>query len=173
MRSSARVISVDAEGNVESVENAAAHAVRERLRWLAWLLDSSIPVPGTRFTVGVDALIGLFPIVGDLIGAALSSVILAEAARLGVARSVLLRMALNVGIEGLVGIVPFAGDVFDAAFKANQRNVRLLEQWLDRPHQAERSSRVFAAALICGVAIGLILLIAVGFLLARWLLSLF
>ncbi len=86
MRSSARVISVDAEGNVESVENAAAHAVRERLRWLAWLLDSSIPVPGTRFTVGVDALIGLFPIVGDLIGAALSSVILAEAAVFALAK---------------------------------------------------------------------------------------
>src|SRR3954469_13741436 len=154
MRSSARVISVDAEGNVESVENAAVLPVRERLGWLAWLLDSSIPVPGTRFTVGVDALIGLFPVVGDLIGAALSSVILAEAARLGVARSVLLRMALNVGIEGLVGIVPFAGDVFDAAFKANQRNVRLLEHWLDRPRRAERSSRLFAAALICGVVLG-------------------
>lgn len=173
MGSRSRVISVDAEGNVESVENADAHAVRERLRWLAWLLDSSIAVPGTRFTVGVDALIGLFPVVGDLIGAALSSVILAEAARLGVARSVLLRMALNIGIEGLVGIVPFAGDVFDAAFKANQRNVRLLEHWLDRPRKAERSSRLFAAALICGVALGLVLLIAIGVLLARWLLSLF
>jgi hypothetical protein len=173
MGTRARVISVDAEGNVESVEAAAMHAVRERLRRLAWLLDSSIPLPGTRFTVGIDALIGLFPVVGDLIGVVLSSFILGEAARLGVARSVLLRMALNVGIEGVVGIVPLAGDVFDAAFKANQRNVRLLEHWLDRPHKAERSSRLFAAALIGGIAIGLILLVAAGILIARWLLSLF
>jgi hypothetical protein len=172
MRSSARVISVDAEGNVESVETAAAHAVRERLRRLAWFLDSSIPVPGTRFTVGIDALIGLFPVIGDLIGAALSSFILAEAARLGAARPVLLRMALNIGLEGVVGIVPFAGDLFDAAFKANQRNVRLLEHWLERPRKAERSSRLFAAALIGGIAIGLALLVAAGVLMARWLLSL-
>jgi hypothetical protein len=150
----------------------STHAVRERLRRLAWLLDSSIPVPGTRFTVGIDALIGLFPVIGDLIGAALSSFILAEAARLGAARSVLLRMAFNIGVEGLVGMVPFAGDVFDAVFKANQRNVRLLEHWLDRPHKAERSSRLFALALIGGIAIGLVLLTAAGVLLARWLLSL-
>ena len=146
---------------------------RERLRRLAWLLDSSIPVPGTRFTVGIDALIGLFPVIGDLIGAVLSSFILAEAARLGAARSVLLRMALNIGLESLVGMVPFAGDIFDAAFKANQRNVRLLEHWLERPRKAERSSRLFAAALIGGIASGLVLLIAAGVLIARWLLSLF
>ena len=130
-------------------------------------------MPGTRFTVGIEALIGLFPVIGDLIGTVLSSFILAEAARLGAARSVLLRMALNIGLEGLVGMVPFAGDIFDAAFKANQRNVRLLEQWLDRPRKAERASRLFAAALIGGIASGLVLLIAAGVLIARWLLSLF
>jgi hypothetical protein len=173
MRSSGKVISVDAEGNVESVEDAAVHAVRERLRWLAWLLDSSIPVPGTRFTVGVDALIGLFPIVGDLIGAGLSSVILAEAARLGVARSVLLRMALNVGIEGLVGIVPFAGDVFDAAFKANQRNVKLLDQWFDHPEKTERSSRAFGIGLVAAVVLGLALLGYLSFVTLRWIFSRF
>jgi len=146
---------------------------RERLRRLAWLLDSSIPIPGTRFTVGVDALIGLFPVLGDLIGVLLSSYILGEAARLGAPRIVLMRMAFNVGVEGVVGIVPFAGDLFDAAWKANQRNVRLLDAWIERPKKAERSSRLFAALLILGVAALLVLLGALGFLLVRWLFGLF
>src|SRR6185436_18726297 len=107
----------------------------------AWLLDSSIPIPGTRFTIGLDALIGLFPFIGDMVGVALSSYILSEASRIGVPRSVLLRMAFNVVLEGLIGMVPLAGDVFDAAFKANQRNVRLLESWLDQPGKTVRSTR--------------------------------
>jgi uncharacterized protein DUF4112 len=143
-------------------------AIRERLNWLAWLLDSSIPVPGTRFTIGLDALIGLFPVVGDLVGVFLSSYILKEAAALGVSRSILLRMAFNVGVEGLVGMIPFAGDVFDAAFKANQRNVRLLNAYLDHPQQARRSSRAFVLWLSVAVIAFLVLMSALGFLLARW-----
>lgn len=123
--------------------------------------------------MGLDALIGLFPILGDLIGVLLSSYILGEAARLGAPRAVLMRMAFNVGVEGVVGIIPFAGDVFDAAWKANQRNVRLLDAWIERPKKAERSSRVFAALLILGVAAFLALLATLGFLLVRWLFSLF
>ena len=103
----------------------------DRLRRLAWLLDSSLRIPGTRFRVGADALLGLVPVVGDLAGAALSGVILVEAARLGVRKGILARMALNVAIEALVGAVPLAGDLFDAAWKANQRNLRLLEDALD------------------------------------------
>ena len=163
-----RIISVDSSGKVEHVETAEAHATRERLRALAWLLDSSIPIPGTRLTVGLDALIGLFPVLGDLVGVLLSSYILGEAARLGAPKSVLLRMAANVGVEGVVGIVPFAGDVFDAAFKANQRNVRLLEAWMDSPRRTERSSRLFAFGIVAGVALLLVLLVAAAILLARW-----
>ena len=105
---------------------------RARLERLAWLLDSSIRIPGTRRTVGIDALIGLVPVVGDLVGVALSSYILAEAARLGAGRSVLARMAFNIALEGVVGMVPLLGDAFDAAWKANRRNMRLLDAWLDR-----------------------------------------
>lgn len=112
----------------------------DRLRRLAWLLDSSIAIPGTRFSIGLDALIGLVPFIGDFIGVAFSAVILAEAARLGVGKRILARMALNVALEGLVGLVPLAGDVFDAAWKANQRNVRLLNEWLERPVRTERTS---------------------------------
>jgi hypothetical protein len=143
--------------------------IRERLNWLAWLLDSSIPIPGTRFTIGLEALIGLFPVIGDVVGVFLSSYILKEAAALGVPRSILARMAFNVGVEGLVGMIPFAGDVFDAAFKANQRNVRLLNAWLDRPVEATRASRAFVTVVFLAVGVLLLLIVVVGVLVARWL----
>jgi hypothetical protein len=146
--------------------------VRERLNWLAWLLDSSIPIPGTRLTIGVDALIGLFPVIGDAAGVVLSSYIVREAAALGAPRSILARMAFNVALEGLVGMIPLAGDVFDAAWKANQRNVRLLNAWLDAPHAARHSSRLFVAALVAGVVVFLVAACAAGFFIARWLWSL-
>jgi hypothetical protein len=166
-----RIISVDPAGKVQAVEEEGVREARARLKWLAWLLDSSIPVPGTPFTVGIDALIGLVPVLGDLIGVLLSSYILSEAARLGAPRTLLLRMAFNVGLDGIVGIVPVAGDLFDAAWKANQRNVRLLEAWLDRPERARRSSRLFAILLGLVVASFLVLLGVLGYLILRVLLG--
>ena len=140
------------EGEVLGPETPHEREVRERLAFLAWLLDSSIPVPGTRFTVGLDALIGLVPVICDLFGVLASSFILMEADRLGVSRSVLTRMALNVAVEGVVGIVPFFGDVFDAGWKANQKNVRLLTRWMERPHKTERGSRRVLALLVAALA---------------------
>lgn len=148
------------------------HEVRERLKRLAWLLDSSIPIPGTRFSIGLDPLIGLFPVAGDLIGVLLSSYILREAAALGVSRSILARMAFNVALEGLVGMIPVAGDVFDALYKANQRNVRLLNDYLDRPERAVRSSRLLLFGLTLAVVVFLLLALTASFLLARWIWSL-
>jgi hypothetical protein len=135
------------EGEVLPPENEADRQARERLNFLAWLLDSSIPIPGTRLTIGLDALIGLLPFIGDLIGVALSSYILAEANRMGVGRAILMRMAFNVAIEGVVGIVPLFGDAFDAAWKANQKNVRLLNEWAEQPHRTRRASGLFLAGL--------------------------
>jgi len=91
------------------------------------------------------------PFIGDLIGVLVSAYILGEAARLGVGRSTLARMTFNVAIEGLVGLIPFAGDVFDAAWKANQRNVRLLNEYMDRPQRAVRSSRLFVFGMIAAL----------------------
>jgi Domain of unknown function (DUF4112) len=108
------------------------------LEILAWLLDSSIAVPGTNFRVGLDSLIGLIPLIGDAIGMALSSYILFMAAKLGVPRVTLLRMGFNVTLEGVVGLVPVAGDLFDMAWKANRR--------------ARKGDWLFAALLLVGVA---------------------
>jgi hypothetical protein len=142
---------------------------RERLNRLAWLLDSSIRIPGTRFTIGLDPLIGLVPVVGDLIGVALSSYILHEARNMGVGKTVLLRMAFNVAVEGVVGMVPFAGDVFDAAYKANQRNVRLLNQWIERPDKSERASRLFVGGVIGALVLLVVLVATASVALVRWL----
>jgi len=157
------------EGEVLPPETPEERETRERLRFIAWLLDSSIPLPGTRFTIGVDALIGLIPFLGDLIGVLASSYILAEAHRLGAGRAVLLRMAFNVAVEGVVGIVPFLGDVFDAAWKANVRNVRLLEAWMERPHRVERGSRWLVIVLIGAMVLFVLGCIALTGLMLRWL----
>lgn len=131
-------------------------AVRARLKRLAWLLDSAIPLPG-GYRIGLDGLIGLIPGLGDVIAALLSSYIVVEAARLRVPGSVLLRMGLNVALELVVGAVPVLGDLFDFAFKANERNVRLLEASLGPPEQVKalrrRSRWAVAAALAVPVLV--------------------
>jgi hypothetical protein len=145
-----RIISVGPSGDIRSIETDDVRTTRERLARLAWLLDSSIPIPGTGLSIGVDALIGLIPFLGDLVGVVISSYIVGEAARLRAPTSLLLRMALNIGVEGVIGSVPLIGDIFDAAWKANQRNVRLLDAWLERPIEAGRNNRrVIGLILFC------------------------
>ena len=97
---------------------------------LARLLDSSIPVPGTSWKIGLDPIVGLIPGIGDLIGAVLSGYIILEAVRAEIPTFTLARMLMNVGIDTLLGAVPALGDVFDAAWKSNMMNVALLERHL-------------------------------------------
>ncbi len=98
----------------------------ERVRFLARLLDSCFILPG-GYRIGIDPILGLLPGIGDVIGAGLSLYMVREAAKLGISKWVVLRMLGNVGLEALIGVIPVLGDLFDAAFKANVRNLRLLE----------------------------------------------
>ena len=118
-----------------------------RLRRLAVLLDDSIPIPGTRFRIGVESIVGLIPGAGDLAGGAFSLYILLQAARMGVPRPLLARMGTNLVVDVVVGAVPILGDLFDAGFKANMRNLALLEGHASRPVASTRSSRRFVALL--------------------------
>jgi hypothetical protein len=104
---------------------------RTRVHRLARLMDSSIRLPG-GFRMGIDGLIGLVPVIGDPAAAGTSFYIVAEASRAGVAASVLVRMVLNVALDAVVGAIPLLGDVIDVAFKANLRNARLMDRYLDR-----------------------------------------
>lgn len=141
--------------------------VRRRLARLAWLLDNSIPLPGTRLRIGIDPLLGLIPGLGDLAGVLLSSYIVREAARAGAPPSVLARMVFNVALEGAVGLVPFVGDVFDAAWKANQRNLDLFEEHLRDPRRTIRRSRLVMGIVIAALAILIILMGTLAFLVLR------
>jgi len=102
-----------------------------RVRRLAWLLDAAFRLPGTKFRLGIDALIGLIPGGGNALMGLVSLYIVWEAWRMGVPAHLLLRMVANVVIETAVDIVPVVGDIFDAAFKANLRNVAMIERYFD------------------------------------------
>ena len=99
-----------------------------RLRRLAWLIDALGRIPGTRFRFGLNSLIGLAPGAGDALLSLISLYIVYEAARLGLPRRKIGRMLGNVAIEALLGAVPLVGDVFDAVWKANIRNVRIIDE---------------------------------------------
>jgi hypothetical protein len=123
----------------------------DRLHRVGWLLDNSLPIPGTRFRLGIDQLIGLVPGIGDLIGGVLSLYIIIEASRMGAPRGLLARMGWNVAVDTLVGEIPILGDLFDIGFKANIRNLALLDGYVQRPLEVRRSSRRFVALLVVGL----------------------
>jgi hypothetical protein len=139
-----------------------------RLRSLAWLLDRSVGVGGkARF--GLDPVIGLIPVVGDWVGAALSLYVVYEGLRLGLSWRVLGRMLMNVGVEALAGAVPVLGDAFDFVWQANTRNLRLVEENY-HARLRPRSAASIAGVLIA-IAIGLVITLVATLWLAIWLLK--
>jgi hypothetical protein len=122
---------------------ALAH-LRRATTWL----DDGIRVPGTSFRFGLDPLLGLIPGVGDVAGAALSAAIIAAAVRNGVSRFTLARMAGNVALDATLGTIPLLGDLFDAAWKANRRNLVLLERHLAEPPTAAGADRRFVVGVV-------------------------
>ena len=136
----------------------------------AYWLDAGIRIPGTNLRFGLDPLLGLIPGVGDAAGAVLAGWILVEAVRLGASRATLVRIAGNVALDAGLGAVPFIGDIFDFAWKANLRNMALLERHLAAPVRAKRADRSFVALVIFGLSVGAVGLLALGSLLTLWML---
>jgi len=142
--------------------------IRTAVRHLAWLLDSAFEIPGTKFRIGLDPILGLIPVLGDLISMAIGGYIIMLSARLGVPRAVLVRMLVNVGTDAVVGSVPVAGDVLDAAWRANAKNAKLLDRALEDPKAAGRSSLwmlLLVGAIVLAIGVG-------GILLTVWLIRL-
>lgn len=108
----------------------------KRLQTIAHLFDDAVTVPGTSIKLGWDAVLGLIPIVGDASTTAVSAYFLWEAYRLGASRWTLTKMVWNVLVDFIIGFVPLVGDLFDVTFRANRRNMKLLEKELSK--QAER-----------------------------------
>ena len=103
-----------------------------RLETIAKILDVAFILPGTKIRYGVDGIVGLVPVVGDIIATALSLWVVYEARALGAPWHITARMLGNVAVQGVVGTVPVAGDAIDVLFRANMRNARLLRRWLDK-----------------------------------------
>jgi len=133
------------------------------LRRLTWLLDDAIRLP-LGFRIGLDALIGLVPGLGDVVGGAAALYGLGVAWGLGAPPVVLTRMAVNAGIDALVGAIPLLGDLWDVGFASHRRNLAILEGWLTTPHRAERQSRW----ILIGLALALIGVLLASFALALW-----
>lgn len=115
-------------------DQARRQRSRERVRKLAWLLDQAVTVPGTRFRFGLDPVLGLLPGMGDAVTTAMALWLVYEARELGAPKHVIVRMLGNVALDALVGTIPLVGDLFDFAFRANTRNLRLLQKHTGEPY---------------------------------------
>lgn len=145
----------------------------KRLRAFTRLLDRVITIPGTGVGIGLDPILGLLPIGGDFIGVMLSAYIVLEAARLGVSKATLGRMVWNITLDGLVGAIPIFGDFFDFAWKANDHNIKLLEEHLKFPTRRKKADGWFVLVMLIGLFALAIALVALTVFLTRVLAQLF
>lgn len=112
--------------------------IRRRMEAMERLLERSLTIPGTKIGVGLDAMIGVVPVVGDAIAAMLGAYLIWEANNLGLPKWKLWRMAGNVAFDAAVGALPVAGDLFDFAFRSNSRNLKIVKRHLDKHHPETR-----------------------------------
>ncbi len=135
----------------------------QRLETISRVMDDWIEIPGLRYRIGLDGVIGLIPGIGDVAGFFVSSLLLAEAARAGLSRWVLFRMVLNILFDALIGAIPFVGDVADFFWKANRSNLQLLRKSLAEPRATRQQSAFFVLMVV-----GLTGLLAAGLVWSVW-----
>ena len=152
-------------------EKRKRQALEPLFKWLALIMDEFFRVPGTKFKIGLDPLIGLLPGLGDTGSALVSAFALIQAARLGVPKILLARMSLNILINELIGIVPVAGDAFSFWFKSNARNYQIIKDHIASPSGiSRRSDWIFVIAILvllfaivgCGLLVTFLFLRAIA-----------
>jgi hypothetical protein len=132
--------------------------VEPLFRWIAMLMDNLVRVPGTKFRIGIDPILGLIPGIGDTSSAMVSALALIQAARYGLPKIVLARMSVNILLNELIGIVPVVGDAFSCWFKSNARNHELVRAHIGGSRKAGRGDWIF----VIGVLVVLALIVAAG-----------
>lgn len=113
-----------------------AASVRKRVEMMEALLERAFVIPGINRPIGLDAIVGLVPVLGDVVTAAMGAWMVWEARNLGMSKFQLTRMAANVGIDTLLGAIPLVGDAFDFLYRSNTRNLRIIRKHLDKHHPA-------------------------------------
>lgn len=114
------------------------HSVRQRVEAMEQLLERSFHIPGTKIPFGLDSVVGLIPVLGDIVTAAMGAYMVWEARNLGMSKWQLMRMTANVGIDTALGAIPLVGDAFDFIWRSNSKNLRIIKQHLDKHHPGTR-----------------------------------
>jgi uncharacterized protein DUF4112 len=150
---------LDADWEVLPPEEKRKRTALEPLfKWIAYIMDEVVRVPGTKFRFGLDPLIGLIPGIGDTSSALVSAFALVQAVRLGVPKLLLMRMALNVLVNELIGVVPGVGDAFSFWFKSNARNYEIIKHHRLGATLPRRSDWLF----VIGILLLLFLIVCAG-----------
>ncbi|MCC3426782.1 MAG: DUF4112 domain-containing protein [Microcoleus sp. PH2017_01_SCD_O_A] len=133
--------------------NKSQIASLRRLRRISHLLDNAIPIPGTKYRIGLDPILGLIPGGGDLVGSIFAGYVVFKSAQMGVPQETLVKMAANIVFDTVAGTVPVAGDLLDVAWKANIKNIELLDAHLGSPEPGKKADWLFVAALLLGLTL--------------------
>lgn len=113
-------------------------SVRQRIEAMEMVLERSFTIPGINRSVGLDAIVGIIPVLGDVLTAAMGAYIVWEARNLGLPKWKLARMAANIAFDTALGAIPVAGDLFDLLYRSNSRNLRIVKKHLDKHHPSSR-----------------------------------
>ena len=122
-----------------------------RLKRLSERLDNTFTIPGTKYKIGIEALIGAVPIIGDLIGGILASYIMYSGMKMGAPPQIIARLAVNIAIDFTIGSIPIIGDLFDLVWKANKKNVELIEETTLLNEETNKINYLIVAMLIVGL----------------------
>ena len=133
-----------------------------RLKVLSNRLDEIIIIPGTKYKIGIDPIIGAIPIIGDLLGSIISIYIIYSGSKMGLSSRVVIKMGMNIGLDFVVGLIPIFGDIFDMGWKANKKNIELIEKNITPTSENNTLSNLIIATLT--ILILVVFLTILGFL---------
>ena len=131
-------IAKDLSGQIPGFGGSDPQSVRARVEALEKVLERAFVIPGTKIPFGLDSVIGLVPVLGDVVTAVMGAYMVWEARNLGMSKWQLIRMTANVGVDTAIGAIPLLGDAFDLVWRSNSKNLRIIKKHLDKHHPGTR-----------------------------------